>query len=86
MTTTSTPPTRTEHSEITIGTRVYRWRAQGWRAGSGRHRRPLRNVDLWQQVYELVTTREVVCCWVRGHSDHRRNKECDRLASAAAEN
>jgi ribonuclease HI/retron-type reverse transcriptase len=77
--------TDSEYVASGISKNVYRWKLQGWRAGSGNRKRPLKNVDLWQQLYELIGTRDVTCHWVRGHAGNRWNQECDRLARAATE-
>jgi ribonuclease HI len=60
------------------------WRARGWRAGSGRHRRPLRNADLWQRLDELLGRLQVTCRHVPGHAGHRENELCDQLAREEA--
>ena len=60
-----------------------KWKRQGWRAGSGRHKRALQNQDLWQRLDVLLATRKVTAGWVRGHTGHPRNEECDHLANQA---
>lgn len=61
-----------------------KWKAQGWRAGSGKCKRDLKNADLWQMLDALLVRHTVTCEWVRGHSGHLLNEECDRLAHAAS--
>lgn len=62
-----------------------KWKSQGWRAGSGRHKRDLKNRDLWQHLDSLMQVHQsVVCRWVPGHSGHVENEACDRLAQLAA--
>ena len=41
------------------------------------------NVDLWEQLYELTKTHEVVFHKVAGHADNQFNNRCDELARAA---
>jgi ribonuclease HI len=61
------------------------WKAQGWRAGTKKHRRDLKNIDLWQRLDALVQVHEeVICRWVPGHSGHAENEACDRQAELAA--
>jgi ribonuclease HI len=60
------------------------WKAQGWRAGSGRNKRALKNADLWQKLDALMSPHKVTCKWVRGHAGNAYNEECDRMAGAAA--
>ncbi|MCH7686951.1 MAG: ribonuclease HI, partial [Planctomycetes bacterium] len=64
---------------------VPKWKAQGWRAGSGRRKRTLQNADLWKKLDALMEPHSVNCEWVRGHSGDKWNEECDRLAVAAME-
>ena len=57
------------------------WKAAGWtRKVSGR-RKPVLNVDLWQQLDSLASTREISCTWVKGHSGDPRNERCDELVN-----
>ena len=77
--------TDSEYVAMGITKRLARWKLQGWRAGSGRHRRPLKNADLWKRLDALLTNHRATCQWVRGHAGHPLNVECDRLARAAAE-
>ena len=77
--------TDSEYVALGITKRLARWKLQGWRAGSGRHRRPLKNADLWQRLDAILASHRVTCQWVRGHTGHPLNEECDRLARAAAE-
>jgi ribonuclease HI len=60
------------------------WRARGWRAGSGRHRRPLKNLDLWQRLDGLLGQLHVNCRHVPGHSGQPENELCDHLAREEA--
>jgi len=61
-----------------------RWKQQDWRGGSGRRRKEVKNQDLWQRLDRQLQGHEITCEWVRGHSGHRENEECDRLAGEAA--
>lgn len=62
-----------------------KWKSQGWRTGSGRHKRDLKNLDLWQRLDALIQVHQsVVCRWVPGHSGHAENEACDQLAQLAA--
>lgn len=60
-----------------------KWKSQGWRAGTKNHNRPLQNLDLWLRLDGLLDYRNVTADWVRGHSGHTRNEECDALAAKA---
>lgn len=60
------------------------WRERGWRAGLGRRKRDLKNLDLWRRVYELCGQHEVLAEWIRGHSGCPHNEWCDQQAQAIA--
>jgi len=56
------------------------WKRRDWRTAD---RKPVKNVDLWQQLDELVARHEIAWRWVRGHSGVERNEQVDRLANQA---
>jgi ribonuclease HI len=58
------------------------WKKKGWRNS---RREPVKNRELWQKLDELRRKHELICHWVRGHSDHPENERCDALAVAAIE-
>lgn len=56
------------------------WKKKGWRTAS---KEPVKNVDLWKRLDELIATHEVRFHWVRGHAGHPENERVDRLAVMA---
>lgn len=56
------------------------WKRRDWRTAD---RKPVKNVDLWQQLDALVAKHDVDWRWVRGHSGVERNEQADRLANEA---
>jgi ribonuclease HI len=58
-----------------------RWQANGWKRN--KKERAL-NPDLWERLLRLCDSHDVEFRWVRGHSGHRENERCDRLAVQAA--
>lgn len=54
------------------------WKQRGWRTAG---KKPVANVDLWQQLDTLVQKHDVVWTWVRGHSGHADNERADALAN-----
>lgn len=56
------------------------WMANDWRRGKKAGAPPVKNVDLWKALYELSQKHEMSFEHVRGHTGHRENEECDRLA------
>ena len=57
-----------------------RWKRNGWRTAD---RKPVKNVDLWQQLDGLAARHDVRWHWVRGHAGHPENERCDALANEA---
>lgn len=60
-----------------------KWKAAGWRRGSGKKSSPVKNVELWQELDTLLNQHQVKFNWVAGHSGHAENERCDELAVAA---
>ena len=54
------------------------WKARGWKTAS---KSPVKNVDLWQQLDELVGKHEVTWQWVKGHAGDEGNERADELAN-----
>ena len=54
------------------------WKARGWKAAN---KKPVKNVDLWQQLDEQVARHKIEWIWVRGHSGHVGNERADALAN-----
>lgn len=54
-----------------------KWQANGWMRT--RKDKAL-NPDLWERVLKLLDMHKVTLCWVKGHSGHPENEECDRMA------
>lgn len=58
------------------------WKKRGWRTAD---KKPVKNVDLWQELDDLQKRHELRFHWIRGHSEHPENERCDQLAVAARE-
>lgn len=59
------------------------WKSNGWRRKNGHKWEPVKNLDLWQRLDDLLSKHNVTCQWVRGHAGHRENEDCDQMAVAA---
>ena len=59
------------------------WKANGWRTAN--KKQPVKNIDLWQQLDELIKKHEIRWIWVKGHNGHAENERCDALARAEVE-
>ena len=54
------------------------WKTRGWLTAS---KKPVKNVDLWQQLDALVDQHKVRWQWVKGHAGHPENERADELAN-----
>ena len=60
------------------------WKRNGWRRREGKTFKPIKNVELWRELDELLSRHLVSWQHVRGHAGHPENERCDELAVAAA--
>ena len=56
---------------------IRRWKKNGWRTAA---RKPVKNVDLWQQLDESLAEHEIEWRWVKGHAGELGNERADELA------
>ena len=59
------------------------WKRNGWRRRERSQWKPVKNVELWQQLDALLAKHDVRFTVVKGHSGHPENERCDELAVAA---
>lgn len=59
---------------------IRKWKTNGWRTAA---KKPVKNVDLWQRLDELIAEHDVTWHWVRGHAGHPGNERADELARQA---
>ncbi len=61
---------------------------QGWIKNNwiNSSKEPVKNKELWQELYELTKKHEVKFIKVKGHSDNVYNNRCDELARNAIKN
>ena len=59
---------------------IHGWKARGWRTAA---KQPVKNVELWQRLDELVATagHRIEWHWVRGHAGDPGNERADALAN-----
>jgi ribonuclease HI len=53
------------------------WKRNGWKTAD---RKPVKNIDLWQQLDALAAQHEIKWHWVKGHAGHDGNERADELA------
>ena len=72
--------TDSQYVKLGITTWLADWKRRGWKTAD---KKPVKNVDLWQRLDELVGKHEVSWHWVRGHTGHVDNERADSLANLA---
>lgn len=62
---------------------IFNWMQKGWKTASGD---PVKNKELWQELYSLTKIHKVTFNKVKGHADNHYNNRCDELARDAIKN
>ena len=60
-----------------ITTWIKNWKARGWKTAA---KKPVKNVDLWQELDSVAQRHSVEWHWVKGHAGHAGNERADELA------
>ena len=58
------------------------WKKRGWTKAD---KKPIKNLELIQEIDRAMEGRHVTFKWVKGHAGHRMNERADDLARACAE-
>jgi len=53
------------------------WKKNGWRTSD---KKPVKNVELWQELEKAASRHDVRWHWVKGHDGHDDNERADELA------
>ena len=59
---------------------IYGWLKKNWKTSGGE---PVKNKELWEELYEFTKTHKIEFIKVKGHSDNIYNNRCDELARQA---
>jgi len=62
---------------------IYNWIKKGWKTADGN---PVKNKELWQELYNFTKIHDIIFNKVKGHSDNEFNNRCDELARNAINN
>lgn len=57
---------------------IENWINNNWRTAG---KKPVQNVELWQELLELIRPHKVTWHKVKGHADNAYNNRCDKLAT-----
>ena len=58
------------------------WKKNNWQTSK---KEPVKNKDLWIQLYDLTSSYKINWIWVKAHAGNTLNEEVDLLAKKAAE-
>ena len=61
---------------------IYGWMKNGWKTSN---KEPVKNKELWEELYALTKIHEVTFIKVKGHADNEFNNRCDELARNACQ-
>ena len=61
---------------------IYNWVKNNWKTASGE---PVKNKEIWTQIYDLTKKHKVSFNKVKGHSTDSLNNRCDELARSEIE-
>ncbi len=56
---------------------IHGWKRNGWRTAD---KKPVKNMELWQQLDAATANHQVRWHWVKGHAGHPENERADVLA------
>jgi ribonuclease HI len=70
--------TDSQYVQKGISVWIIDWKRRGWRTAD---KKPVKNIDLWQQLDALAAQHEVDWRWVKGHAGHPENERADELAN-----
>jgi ribonuclease HI len=74
--------TDSEYVRLGITDWVHKWIKNDWQNSK---KEPVKNKELWIQLYDLNKLHEIKWIWVKAHSGNVLNEEVDLLARQAAE-
>ena len=74
--------TDSEYVRNGITSWIHGWKKRGWRTADGK---PVKNIELWQQLDTLAAGHDVQWHWVKGHAGDPGNEKADQLANRGVE-
>ena len=60
---------------------ITNWKQNNWKTAA---KKAVKNKDLWLKLDELCSLHQVDWQWIKGHSGHAENEECDQIAQTEA--
>ena len=74
--------TDSQYVKLGITDWIHKWIKNNWQTSK---KEPVKNKELWMQLYELTKSYEIKWIWVKAHAGNTLNEEVDLLAKQAAE-
>ena len=74
--------TDSQYVKLGITDWVHKWMKNNWQTSK---KEPVKNKELWIQLYELTNSFDIKWIWVKAHAGNLLNEEVDLLAKQAAE-
>jgi ribonuclease HI len=74
--------TDSQYVRLGITDWVHKWTKNNWQTSK---KEPVKNKELWIQLYELTSSFDIKWIWVKAHAGNILNEEVDLLAKQAAE-
>ena len=74
--------TDSQYLKLGITDWIHKWIKNNWQTSK---KEPVKNKELWMQLYELTKSYEIKWIWVKAHAGNTLNEEVDLLAKQAAE-
>jgi len=74
--------TDSQYVKLGITDWVHKWIKNNWQTSK---KEPVKNKELWIQLYELTNSFDIKWIWVKAHAGNLLNEEVDLLAKQAAE-
>ena len=59
---------------------IHAWRVNGWRTSA---KKPVKNAELWRELWALCQVRAVQWQWVMGHAGNPMNEACHLMVEEA---
>ena len=60
---------------------IANWKQNNWKTAA---KKAVKNKDLWIKLDKLCGLHQVDWQWIKGHSGHAENEECDQIAQTEA--
>ncbi|WWO97306.1 MAG: ribonuclease HI [Candidatus Dasytiphilus stammeri] len=73
--------TDSKYVQLGVKNWIYNWKKSNWLTYN---KRPVKNLDLWKRLDKKLNHHHIQWNWIKGHSGHTDNEQCDELARKAA--